>query len=148
MSAQATVNVVDDEEMSSQGSVNAPVVPPTSLMREQVTAQAPMEQMAFQSPLSFTLTQWFDVAGTGGAPTKIVLVESTEVLAAPTVGVDAPSRAETKQAFADVSLALCSVSSQHDAVCAEMEQLSHGMEQMRMERAGELETTAQVKETL
>ena len=37
---------------------------------------------------------------------------------------------------------------QHDAVRAGMEQLSRRMEQMRMERASELETTAQVKEML
>ena len=62
--------------------------------------------------------------------------------------VDAPTHTETKQAFTEVSLALHSLLSQDDAVQAKMEQLSHGMEQMRMERASELETTTQIKETL
>ena len=75
-------------------------------------------------------------------------MESTEVVAAPTVVVDAPTRVETKQVFDEVLSALHSVSSQQDAVRAEMEQLSRGMEEMRVARAGELETTAQVKEGL
>ena len=40
MSAQATVNIVDDEEMSSQGSVNAPVAPPHAAMQQSLSAQA------------------------------------------------------------------------------------------------------------
>ena len=40
MSAQATVNIVDDEEMSSQGSVNAPVALPHTVMQQSLSAQA------------------------------------------------------------------------------------------------------------
>ena len=75
-------------------------------------------------------------------------MKSTEVLAAPIVVVDAPTHEETKQAFDEVSSALHSVSSQHEAVRAEMESLSRGMEEMRIAQAGELETTAQIKEGL
>ena len=82
------------------------------------------------------------VAGTSRAPAKTFLVESTEVVATPTVVVDAPTHEETKQVFDEFLSALQSVLSQHDVVRAEMEQLSCGMEEMRVAHAGELETTA------
>ena len=40
MSAQATINIVDDEEMSSQGSVNAPVAPPPVATQQSLSTQA------------------------------------------------------------------------------------------------------------
>ena len=145
MSRQPTVNVVNDEEMSSQGSVNAPVAPPHSPTHGQVTAQTPSAPISFPSlVLDSAPTQQSGVAGTSRALQTTIPVESTEILAAPTVVVDAPTREDTKQAFAEVSSALHSVSSQHDAVRAEMQQLSRGMEQMRQERPGEVESTAQV----
>ena len=51
MSHQATVNVVDDEEMSSQGSVNASVAPPYLPTQGQVTAQTPTASISFPSVL-------------------------------------------------------------------------------------------------
>ena len=64
MSGVPTVNVVDDEEMSSQGSVNAPVAPPQS-----PTAQAPTQQVQTGLPswsaiAHGALTQGSRVAGT------------------------------------------------------------------------------------
>ena len=149
MSGQPTYNVVDDEEMSSQGSVNAPVAHPQSPTQAQGTAQTPLLPTFFPSSvLDSAPTQQSRVAGTSRATQSTVPVESTQVVAAPTEVVDAPTRAETKQAFEEVSSALKSVSSQHDAVRSEMQALSRGMEEMRVARAGELETTAQVKEGL
>ena len=148
MSGLPTVNVVDDEEMSSQGSVNAPVAHPSSPTQGQVTAQAPTAPVYLSPSLGTLATQQSGVAGTSRVTQTTVPIESTEVVAAPTVVVDAPTRAETKQAFDEVSSALHSVSSQHDAVRTEMETLSRGMEEMRVAHAGELETTAQVKEGL
>ena len=143
MSGQPTVNVVDDKEMSSQGSVNAPMAPPQSPTQGQMMAQTPILPVFFPSSvLGSVQSQQSRVAGTSRAAQSTVPVESTEVVAAPTVVVDAPTREETKQAFDEVTPALQSVSSQHDAVRAEMEQLSRGIEQMRVERAGELESTA------
>ena len=63
-------------------------------------------------------------------------------MAAPTIVVDVPTHAETKQAFTEVSSVLHSMSSQQEAVRTQMEQLSRGKEQMRVERVGELESTA------
>ena len=128
MSAQATVNVVDDEEMSSQGNVNAPVAPPHSPTREQVTAQEPTEHVSVLPQWLPVETMQQSVAGTRRAPMATMPIESRAMVAAPTVVVDAPSCEGTKQAFAEVSSTLHSVSSQHDAMRAEMQALSCGME--------------------
>ena len=128
MSDQPTFNVVDDEEMSSQGSVNAPVAPPQSPTQGQTMAQPPTAPISFPSVLDSVQTQQSRVAGTISARQSGIPVESMEVVAAPTMVVDAPTREETKQAFDEVSSVLHSVSSQHEAVRAEMQQLSRGIE--------------------
>ena len=147
--------MVDDEEMSSQGSVNAPVARPTSpvvqgptyqapsglppwpvLPRESILAEAaPTQQSIFAGPL-------------GGSAATTIPVQSTEVLAAPTVPVDSPTRAETEKAFAEVSSALRGVSSQHEEVRSGMQELASGVEALRRARASDVETTAQVQATL
>ena len=66
----------------------------------------------------------------------------------PTVPVDAPTRAETKQAFEEVSSALRDVSSWHDEVRSGMQQLASGVEALHRARASDVETTAQVQATL
>ena len=40
MSGRPTVNIVDDEDMSSQGSVNAPVAPSQVATQQSLSAQA------------------------------------------------------------------------------------------------------------
>ena len=75
-------------------------------------------------------------------------VQSTEVVGAPTVPVDVPTREETKQAFAEVSSVLRDVSTQHDEVQAGMQSLASGVETLRRARAADLETSAQVQATL
>ena len=60
-----------------------------------------------------------------------VLVESTEVVAAPTIVVDAPSREETKQPFAELSSALQQASSAHEEVRTEMQSLATRIEELR-----------------
>ena len=148
MSGQATINVVDDEEMSSQGSVNAPVAPPPAAMQQHPTTQVPTERMKPQFGFHPTMTQQSGVAGPSAKPATTVPVQSTEVVAAPTVPVDAPSRAETKQAFEEVSSALRNVSSKHEEVRSGMQGLAMGVEELRRARAGDVETTAQVQATL
>ena len=66
----------------------------------------------------------------------------------PTVPVDAPSRAETKHAFDEVSSALRTVSLKHEEVRADMQGLASGVEELWRARAGDVETTAQVQATL
>ena len=118
MSDKATINVVDDEEMSSQGSVNAPVARPVSPVGQRPTYQTPSglppwpgtpmaEELARTAQAQQSVVTGFH----GGKAATTVPVQSTEVIAAPTVPVDAPTRAETKQAFEEVSSALRDVSS-------------------------------------
>ena len=139
MSAQATLNLVDDEEMSSQGSVNAPVARPSSplLQGQQPTQQKPsglppwpgMPMVPFVIPATKAPDQQSVVTGFHGRKAATTTpIQSTEVVATPTVPVDTPTRAETKQAFAEVSSALRDVSSQHDEVRAGMQSLASGVE--------------------
>ena len=118
MSAQATVNIVDDEEMSSQGSVNAPVAPQHTVMQQSLLAQAqaPTEAVNFHPGQQPETTRQSSVTRTSRATTPTIPVQSTEVVATPTIVVDAPSRAETKQEFKEVSSAFRAVSSQHEVV--------------------------------
>ena len=53
-----------------------------------------------------------------------------------------------KQAFDEVSLALHMVSSVHEEVKAGMQRLASGVEQLHCARAGDVETTAQIQQTL
>ena len=96
---------------------------------------APTQQSIFAGPL-------------GGSAATTIPVQSTEVLAAPTVPVDSPTRAETEKAFAEVSSALRGVSSQHEEVRLGMQELASGVEALRRARASDVETTAQVQATL
>ena len=150
MSAQAIVNIVDDEEMSSQGSVNAPMAPPHAATQQSLSAQAqaPIEAVNVHPGRQPKTTRPSSVTRTSRAATPTVPVQSTEVVATPTIVVDAPSRAETKQAFEEVSLAFCAVSSQHEVVQSGMQELATGVEELRCARAGDVETTAQVQATL
>ena len=75
-------------------------------------------------------------------------VQSTEIIGAPTVPVDIPTREETTQAFAEVSSALGSVSTQHDEVRAGMQSLASGVETLQRARVVDEEKSAQVQATL
>ena len=140
MSGIPTINVVDDEEMSSQGSVNAPVAP-----LQPVGRQSPIPPVP-QSPVTMSSipTQQSGVSG----PSGTVPVESTEVVAAPTIVVDAPSREETKKAFEEVSSVLQQASSAHEEVRTGMQSLASDIESLRRKQAGDVETTAQLQQTL
>ena len=142
MSGQATINVVDNEEMSSQGSVNAPVAPPPATMQQGPTAMAPTEVVSVPTGWNPGATQQSGIAGPSGARLRAVLAQSTEVVASPTMPVNAPSRVETKQAFNEVSSALCTVSSKHEEVRADMQGLASGVEELQRAQAGDVETTA------
>ena len=125
------MNLVDDEEMSSQGSVNAPVPPPESPTGQVPTYQVPTRLPPWPGMAQPVMTSQSGVAASHGVPLPTVPIQSTEVVAAPTVQVDAPSRAETCQAFAEVSFALRDVSSGHEGMKAEMQSLAMGIEEVR-----------------
>ena len=56
MSHQAMVNVIDDDDLSSQGSVNALVVPLHATTPEKMTAQAPTELVGPPPPWTQDMT--------------------------------------------------------------------------------------------
>ena len=136
MSRQATLNVVDDEEMSSQGSVNAPVARPSSPVVQGPTYQTPsglppwpvLPKEQVQAAAAPTQQSVFAGSHGGSAVTTIPVQQLTKVLAVPTVPVDSPTRAETQQAFAEVSSALRGVSSQNEEVRSGMQELASGVE--------------------
>ena len=104
MSGQATINVVDDEDMSSQGSVNAPVAPQQPSVQQGPAAMQLTEVVGTPVQWHPTMTQQSGVAGRSGSPAPTVPVQSTQVVAAPTVPVDCTiACGETKQAFDEVS---------------------------------------------
>ena len=94
MSARATVNLVDDEEMSSQGSVNAPVAPPAEMVTQGPTYQTPSGLPPFPGAMP-TMTRQSAIAGPSQT-SPIVPVQSTQVIASPTIPVNVPTREETK----------------------------------------------------
>ena len=106
MSTQATVNLVDDEEMSSQGSVNAPVPPPQSPTGQVPTYQVPTGLPPWPGMARPVRTSQSGVVASHSVPLPTVPIQSMEVVAAPTVQVDAPSCVETRQMFEEVSSAL------------------------------------------
>ena len=150
MSGLPTINVVDDEQMSSEGSVNAPVAPPRSPSVHSARATSPIQPVDLPtgrvSPVTKLLQS--DVTGRRGSSSVVGTIPATEVVTAQTVPVDVPTRAETERAFAEVSSALQGVSSQHDEVRAGMQSLASGVETLRRARVADVETTAQVQATL
>ena len=74
MSGQATINVIDDEEMSSQGSVNAPVAPPPATIQQGPTAMAPTEVDGVPAGWNPNATQQSGIAGPSGVLLRTVLV--------------------------------------------------------------------------
>ena len=105
MSGQTKVNIVDDDEMSSQGSINVPMAAPSI----EAQVQAPTTQQyetpfglppwphspraqAMQAPTSTEQLRIF-VGCSGVAPTVPVIEGRVQTSAiAPTVPVDMPSR--------------------------------------------------------
>ena len=150
MSGLPTINVVDDEQMSSEGSVNAPVAPPRSPSVHSTRAQSPVEPVDWSAGRISPVAKMLQ-AGTAGqreSASVFSAVPTTEIVGAPTVPVDIPSRQETTQAFAEVSSVLRNVSTQHDEVRAGMESLASGVETLRRARAVDVEQSAQVQATL
>ena len=149
MSAQGTINIVDDDAMSSEGSVNTPVLPQwQGAVAQAPTQQVPSRPLIWTSPKRDAATQQSGVVGPSGSVEPTIPVQSTEVIATATVPIDAPSREETRQAFDEVSSALHSVLSAHEEVKAGMQTLASGVESLHRAQAGDMETTAQIQRTL
>ena len=150
MSGVPTINVVEDEQMSSEGSVNAPVAPPRSPSVHSARATSPVEPVDLLSGRVSPIAKTLQAGSAGRERSTSVFspIPPTEVVGAPFVPSNVPSRAETTQAFAEVSSVLRDVSSQHEEVRAGMQSLASGVETLRRARVADVETTAQVQATL
>ena len=92
MSVQGTINVVNDEEMSSQGSVNTPVACTASPVAQGPTYQTPSGlppwprlPRAPVQPVAAPDQQSVVAGPSSGRAATTVPVQSTEVIAAATV---------------------------------------------------------------
>ena len=106
MSGLPTINVVEDEQMSLEGSVNAPVAPPRSPSVHSAHATSPIQPVDLASgrvsPVAKTLQS--NIAGVRGSasvlsplPASVLSpLPSTEVVGATAIPVDIPSREETQ----------------------------------------------------
>ena len=140
MSGRGTINIVDDDEMSSQGSVNAlvaassvgtqvqsPMMQQTiSPSRSQLWPQSPITQIVpivqssvFTHPSAFATT--IPVARGSGQIGSI----------APTILLDMPTRQETKKAFEEVSSASQDMSAQHRQIKGGLQLLVSTVEVLR-----------------
>ena len=142
MSGVPTVNVVDDEEMSSQGNINALVAPQPPSPQQARTVPV---QTGWTPPEVFSATTQQSAVA---SPSTTVPVESMQAVVAPTIVVDAPSREETQKAFEEVSSVLQQASSAHEEVKTEMKSLATSIEELRRTYAGEVETTSQIQQSL
>ena len=129
MSGQPTINVVNDDEMGLQGSVNAPMAVPSIEARVQALTRekyetpsglppwphSPMAQ-AMQAPTPIAQLSVF-VGHSGVAPTILVAAASVQPSAVvPMVPVDMPSLQETQEAFQEVSSAFQDMSVKHGQI--------------------------------
>ena len=82
--------------------------------------QSPIEPVDFSGGRISPVAKTLQIETTGPRESSSVFhpVQSTEIIGAPTVPIDIPTREETTQAFAEVSSVLRSVSTQHDEVLA------------------------------
>ena len=173
MSGQPTLNIVDDEEMSSQGSVNAPVAAPrTEAPLSSIGTQSSVMPSGLplrpQSPVAQgapTLQSSVGAGSSGIVPTVPVAGGLSSIgTAAPTspVGgglpsfgtvvqttpVDVPSRQETKKAFEEVSSAFQGMTEQHGQMQGDLQTLASTVAALKQAQQGEAESSAQVQATL
>ena len=135
MSGQPTVNLVDDDEMSSQGSVNAPVAAPRT--------EAPILSAGTQSsvmPSGLPLRPQLPVVQ--GAPTlqssvfatptvPVVGGSSSFGIVTPTTPVDVPSHQETKEAFDEVSSVFKGMIETHGQIQGDLQTLASKVEALK-----------------
>ena len=129
MSGQPIVNIVDDDEMSSQGSVNASMVAPGMATQVQAPTRQQYETPSGlppwpHSPMAQTMQQPAPTeqssvfAGCSGVVPSVPIAEGNvqPSVVAPTIPVDVPSRQETKKAFQEISPAFQDMFAKHGQI--------------------------------
>ena len=144
MSGQPTVNIVDDDERSSQGSVNAPMAVPGTAAQVQAPTRQQYETPSGlppwpHSPIAQEMQQPAPTAQSsvfagrnGVAPTIPVATGSVQPSAvATTIPVDAPSCQETKEAFQEVSSAFQEMSTKYGQIQGCLQVLASTVEALK-----------------
>ena len=142
------MNVVDDEEMSSQGSVHSPLIGSSvgMLVQTPVTPQvipvagSPLQP---QSPVArATPTVQSSVLGHPSAFATIVptaVASGSEQLGnvAPTIPVEVPTLEDTKAAFQEVSSTFRNMSAQHGQMQGNLQELASTVQELRRVKQAE-----------
>ena len=140
MSARATISLVDDEEMSLQGSVNAPMATPRTTSPSQIlmtqlveTSQGlPLWTGAQPVQVPAPMMQSSVYVGPSGVVATVLVIGGGEPSAiATTIVIDAPSHKETKEAFSEVSFAFPEMSAKHGQIQEGVRALASAVEELR-----------------
>ena len=138
------MNIVDDDEMSSQGSVNAPMAVPSTEAQVQAPARqqydtssrlppwpySPMAQ-AIQVPTSTTQSSVFARRNCIAPTVPIEKGSAQPSTIAPTIPVDVLSCQETKEAFQEVPSAFQDMSTKHRQIQERLQVLAGTMEVLK-----------------
>ena len=157
MSGHPIVNIVDDDEMSSQGSVNAPVAAPRiEAPIQSATTQSfvlpsglPLQP---QSPIAQVAptVQSSVFAGTSGIASTVPIAGGIPSFGtmAPTIPVDVPSHQWTKEAFEEVSSAFKGMTEKHGQMQGDLQTLASTVVALKQAQQGEAESSAQIQDPL
>ena len=150
-------NIVDDEEMSSQGSVHSPF----AVTSEATHVQSPVIQQTVpsggsplrpQSPVSRAApTMQSSIVGTPSAfASTIPITGGSEHIGtvSTTIPVGVPTLEETKAAFGEVSSAFQDISAKHGQIQGNLQTLASTVAALSQAKREEQEASSQVQETL
>ena len=159
MSGQATINIVDDDEMSSQGSVHSPLIGSSvgtsvqtpviqqtiPVMGSPLRPQSPVATLAptvqssvFAQPSAFATTVPVAATSRSGRAGSV----------SPTIPVEVPTLEDTKAAFQEVSSTFRDMSAQHGQIQGNLQTLASTVQALRQAKQEEQQTSVQVQETL
>ena len=162
MSGQPTMNIVDDDEMSSQGSVNAPMAAPSTVAQVQAPTRQRYETPSGVASLATLSHGPRDAIACPHRDSRVFSQDAVELhplflwleasvqpsAVAPIVPVDVPSHQETKEAFQEVASAFQDMSTKHGQIQGSLQVLASTVEALKQAQQGEVASSAQVQETL
>ena len=159
MSGQPTINIVEDDEMSSQGSVHSPLIGSSvgtavqspviqqtiPVMGSPLRPQSPVATLAptvqssvFAQPSAVATTIPVTPASWGGRSGSV----------SPTIPVEVPTLEDTKAAFQEVSSTFRDMSTQHGQIQGNLQTLASTVQALRQAKQEEQQTSVQVQEAV
>ena len=159
MSGQPTINIVEDDEMSSQGSVHSPLIGSSvgtavqSPVIQQVmpVAGSPLRP---QSPVAHIAptVQSSVFAQPSAVATTIPVTPASwgrpSGSVSPTIPVEVPTLEDTKAAFQEVSSTFRDMSTQHGQIQGNLQTLASTVQALRQAKQEEQQTSVQVQEAV